>query len=208
MHIQCNEIKLVDWSKGAVYVAYSGSDKGLKLKAMCAGPENTLLAWDEKNRAILKLQWNDDDKMLYQERKIKIPLSGFIAMSSTAMCYLNQENLIVMSSKYSHIVQAMNLETGDLSWQKRGKISEKEMNPCSICTDGSGRIYIADSWPNDRVLVLEAQSGEFVHEQTTDEISNICWAKNPDTLVVNSGHDSIKFYDTNIELTRKRFTYV
>ena len=71
----CNEILVVAMRTGNVHRPYSGTD--CRLQAMCSGPsEGSLLAWDDRGKAVLHLQWNASSKELDEIRRVQVPGGG------------------------------------------------------------------------------------------------------------------------------------
>ncbi len=189
----CNEIKVVDMVRHGVYTAYPGT--GCELTAMCSGPgQGSLLVWDNKDKAVIHLQWSESRKKLDEIRRVQVPGEWV-----DCMCYVAQANMAILS-RGDDVVEAVRLQGGGQPpvWQVQGEVLGKEIDPRGVRSDSEGRVYIADGVRN-RVLVVNGRTGEVIQENLKDAglgvVWSVCCLSNPSQLLLHHYPHTITLYD-------------
>ena len=187
-------MSVIDRAKKVTYKALSSKDK--ELSAMCKGPDGSLLVWDETNKVILELGWNDGDKQLYQMRKMKVSINGV-----KGICFNQLYNVTILIS--SHCVTAVYHDTNIIAWKLNDKTWSWSLN--GSCCDAQGNIYVANSMKRKpTIMVLCGANGHILLEEEISKetnnkwIEDVCWLMPTNKLVMSTG---IRFvsYDISIK---------
>ncbi len=148
----CNVVSVTNRDDGVTCKGFINDQ--MKFSAMCAGPSGALLVWDDKNKIILQLEWNESDKQLYSVRRLKTS-SGSIVQY---MSYNVQENAILFGNILS--VTAVYLDTGEIAWMlDRSMIENCKFQ--GLCCDEKGHVFLANF---HSILVLCGTRGRMLSE--------------------------------------------
>ncbi len=195
----CQSITLYSMTDDDPITAYCHSREDQAQPAvMCHGPNNTILVtnWEWGSKEVLMYDVSSTQFILKDRIPVDVDQSEHIHYMETA-----KHGGIVIAS-FGHVISACSIETKKLVWEIKNKKIEGELfSPCGICSDpDTSALYVGD-YSNERLIVIEANTGEVIQSiqlHGVGRIPDISWCSVQPHIVIqnhNEGLDRITYYD-------------
>ncbi len=167
--------------------------------AMCHGPDNTIMVsnWRDGSKEVLVYDVTSTQFILKDRIPVHVDQAQHIHYMETA-----QHGGIVIVSRWNllssgNIISAHSLDSKALVWKiEKKEIDGKVLWPCAMCSDpDTEALYVGDGF-NERLIVLEPNTGEVIQSiQLPGEggICNIAWCSVQPHLVIR--HDKVTYYN-------------
>ena len=136
---------------------------------MCAGPNNTLLVLDWKTNVLLRLVMFEG----FTGSKLEVDCKKI-----SGMCYTDSCRLVILTSKFSHQVTAIYLETGDVIWTFDASGHNITLHPDGVIISPEGWLCVVN---DNSLLALDSHNGSHLDtllENTLDPIKKVMWQAN------------------------------
>ncbi len=168
---------------------YSYKAAGKSLGALCTLTP-TMLLYGDRSKNACKIRWLDCSKNPPRPPTGKKNISTNQSWIRDMACFNHGgKSLLVATSCYDGIC-AYDLATGIIEWQVSGRVSDikKFISPRGVCTDGEGRLYVAD-YNNASVSVFKTD-GQYLHtllkkgEKELGSPTYLSWCSHSNRLVV------------------------
>ncbi len=188
----CGIFVVIDRTNHSVMKAFS-LEPGI-YDAMCAGPKGTVFLGSSTTDELLQLQFDESTNRFREIRRVKHPCTDVLHM-----VYKEQIDLLILSSWISGKVTAIRLDpVVNIIWQLTGTVEGKKFGARGICSDDTGRLFLADL--NSRIIVLNAASGTplqvLLEGQGLGPMLNVLWLGSPNQLFVkHTRGDGASIYD-------------
>ena len=193
---ECQSITLYSKTDSDPITAYCHSGDMAEPGAMCHGPDNTIMVsnWRPGSKEVLVYD--------VTSTQFRIPVHVNHTEHIHYMRTAQHGGIVIVSDLDMHIMSAHSLDSKALLWRIENKeIDGKGLRPSGMCSDpDTGALYVGDRY-NDRLIVLEPNTGEVIQSiqlPGVELIKNIAWCSVQPHLVIHHYKYSkyqITYYD-------------
>lgn len=153
--------------------------KGCAPRAMCHGPDDSVLVWTIKGR-VSQLKWNSDDEKL--EPIKNYDTNGKLNEKWCSISYIRQCDIVVMLCT-CHFIQGMRLSDGYIAWTN--ETNKDIVKADAVTCDSDGRAYICS---RNLLSIIDPLDGEILQQIklfNAEDITHItCTAFQPQLLIL------------------------
>ena len=156
--------------------------KDFKCSDFCYGPNDSLILIN-KDGLVLKHEFNKRMNSLQLVRSVETGTKDVWDIR-----YDRKHDMLIIV-RLERDVQAVRLSDGSAIWNFSGEASGHRIEPVSVCSDNSGRVFIGNT-RGGLVWVLEAETGVLLQEiciKDWEIVGDLCWSDTPPQLNVFHG---------------------
>ena len=171
----CSKIRTYNMNSSESADIYTGA----AVTVICTGPAGSILGADNKGRIkLFRWKYNSKELELFYSVKTNIRYVR-------NMCYIEHIDAVVLSRLSSHQVCAVQLHDGLTLWEFNQKINGRGIEPCGLCHDTDGRIYVVLAGVPD-IIILDSRTGKLLQHLIEDVelCCDICWTNTRPQLTV------------------------
>ena len=164
---------------------------------MCHGPDNTILAsnWKFSSRKLLMYDVTSTQFTLKDRIPVDIDQADYIHCMETDQ----HGGIVIVSGTLKNVISAHCIESNTIVWTiQNRKIDGKEFYPSGISSDPDTRVLYVGDWKNERLIVIEPNSGEVIQSiqvPEADHIYDTAWCPVQPHLFVYHGDDLITYFN-------------
>ena len=195
---QCRSISLYSMTDSDPITAFSDEGKDSTVPyAMCHGPNNTILASNRRagSREVLVYDVTSTQFTLKDRIPVDVDQANHIHYMETDQ----HGGIVIVSTWFPQIISAHSIESKTLVWKIDSReIDGKEFKPIGICSDPDTRALYVGDHRNERLIVLEPNTGgviQSIQVPGVGYIYDIAWCPVQPHLVVRHDVDQITYFN-------------
>ena len=158
---------------------------GTAVRAICTSPASSILGADVIGH-ILQFKWKDGGEELELVHSVETNITNI-----RCMCYVEQNDAVVLSCRYPGRVCAFDLSDGSNLWEFNQQINREDIDPRGLCHDTDGRIYMAH-WKGG-IIAIDSRTGDLLQQmlQDVEHCCDISWTSASPHLTLLHGVGSV-----------------